>query len=299
MSRKAKGIILAGGAGTRLYPMTQVTTKQLLPVYDKPMIYYPLSLLMMLEIRDILIITTPADKPSFERVLGNGNQLGINISYTTQSAPNGIAEAYLLANDFLNGDHSVMVLGDNLFNGSFAEFKVAIRDQLDGKAKGHVFAYHVNDPERYGVVEFDKKTKRVISLEEKPKTPKSNYAVPGLYIFDGSASTRVKNQKPSARNELEIIDLIRTYLNEGALSVSVINRGMAWLDTGTPQALLEASAYVGAIEQRQGLKVACLEEIALRMNFITYPEFLHVIEKLPKSPYREYLTQIGKEFADA
>ncbi len=295
-----KGIILAGGAGSRLYPLTSVVTKQLQPIYDKPMIYYPLSLLMMCGIRDILIITTEFDQPFFKNVLGDGSRFGVKIHFEVQPEPKGIAQAYLIGEKFLNGQDSLMVLGDNLFHGDFKPFRAAVKQQAE-KAQGlraQVFAYPVTDPERYGVVEFDKKTKEVKSIVEKPSVPRSNYAIPGLYLLDGSAPERVRNQKPSPRGELEITDLIQTYLDEGSLRVEVISRGMAWLDTGTPQSLLEANSYIAALEQRQGFKVACLEEIALRMNFIEVNDYEKVIDNTPNSPYRDYLKVILKEYQE-
>lgn len=291
-----KGIILAGGAGSRLYPLTSVVTKQLQPIYDKPMIYYPLSLLMMCGIKETLIISTEYDLPFFERLLGDGSRFGISIEYKIQKEPKGIAQAYLIGETFLDGQDSMMILGDNLFHGNFNNFRKAADDHLAKKDnfKAQVFAYYVNDPERYGVVEFDKDFK-VLSIEEKPETAKSNYAIPGLYMFDGSAPERARNQKPSPRGELEITDLVKSYLDEGTLKVGLINRGMAWLDTGTPQSLLEANSYISTIEQRQGLKVACLEEIAVRMNYININQFKTVIEETPNSPYREYLELILRE----
>lgn len=295
-----KGIILAGGAGSRLYPLTKVITKQLQPIYDKPMIYYPLSLLMMVGIKEIMIITTELDQPCFKRLLGDGQHLGIDLQFKVQDEPNGIAQAYTIAEDFLNGDDSTMILGDNLFHGDFTCFREAVKKQNEKKdnVKAHIFAYPVKDPERYGVVEFDKETNKVISIEEKPSSPKSNFAIPGLYILDGSAPERVRNQKPSHRGELEITDLNQTYLDEGSLNVEPINRGMAWLDTGTPQSFLEANSYIGAVEQRQGFKVACLEEIALRMKYITIEEFTSCIEQTPNSPYKDYLELIKKEYQE-
>lgn len=295
-----KGIILAGGAGSRLYPLTTIVTKQLQPIYDKPMIYYPLSLLMMCGIRDVIIITTEFDQPFFKNLLGDGSRFGININFEVQPEPKGIAQAYLIAEKFLDGDDSLMVLGDNLFHGNFAPFRYAVRQQIEKKdgLKAQVFAYPVTDPERYGVVEFDKKTKAVKSIVEKPKDPKSNYAIPGLYLMDGGAAERARNQKPSPRGELEITDLIQTYLDEGSLRVEVISRGMAWLDTGTPQSLLEANSYIAALEQRQGFKVACLEEIALRMNFIDIACYEKIIDETPNSPYRDYLKIILKEYQE-
>ena len=292
-----KGIILSGGAGSRLHPMTKVITKQLLPIYDKPMIYYPMSVLMMCHINEILLITTREDQPHFQKLLGDGSEIGLKLSYIIQDAPNGIAQAYTLAEEFLKCDDSMLVLGDNLFYGRFSGFREAIRRQKarENGIQAQVFAYAVNDPERYGVVEFDKSTGKVQSIEEKPENPKSNYAIPGVYLLDGSAPERVKNQKPSARGELEITDLIQTYLDADSLGVEVINRGIAWLDTGTPQSLLEASSFVAAIEQRQGLKTACLEEIALRAGFIDIKKFHKIIENSKNNNYTEYLKLIAKE----
>lgn len=295
-----KGIILAGGAGSRLYPLTSVVTKQLQPIYDKPMIYYPISLLMMCGIKDILIITTEYDQPFFKNLLGDGSRFGVNLQFEIQPEPKGIAQAYLIGEKFLEGQDSLMVLGDNLFHGNFSSFRSAVKQQQvkDAGLKAQVFAYPVTDPERYGVVEFDKKTKEVKSIVEKPENPKSNYAIPGLYLMDGSAPERARNQKPSSRGELEITDLIQTYLDEGSLRVEVISRGMAWLDTGTPQSLLEANSYISALEQRQGFKVACLEEIALRMDFVDSVHFEKVINDTPNSPYRDYLKVILKEYQE-
>lgn len=293
-----KGIILAGGAGSRLYPLTRVVTKQLQPIYDKPMIYYPLSLLMMCGIKDILIITTEFDQPFFKTLLGDGSRFGISITFEIQAAPKGIAEAYLIAESFLAGSDSLMILGDNLFHGNFAPFRSAVKSLMDDKKEcsARIFAYPVSDPERYGVVEFDSKTMDVVSIEEKPSLPKSNHAIPGLYLFDGTAPERAKKLKASDRGELEIIDLIKSYLNDQKLKVELINRGMAWLDTGTPQSLLEANSYIAAIEQRQGLKVACLEEVGLRMNFLSVDEFDASVADTPNSPYKDYLLAISKEF---
>lgn len=295
-----KGIILAGGAGSRLYPLTSVVTKQLQPIYDKPMIYYPLSLLMMCGIRDILIITTEFDQPFFKTLLGDGARFGLRLSFEIQPEPKGIAQAYLIAENFLKGDDSLMVLGDNLFYGDFTPFRKAIQRQgsRGPKTMGQVFAYAVTDPERYGVVEFDKESKKVKSIVEKPLKPLSKYAIPGLYLLDGSAPQRVKHQKASERGELEITDLVQTYLDEDALNVEVISRGMAWLDTGTPQSLLQANSYIAAIEQRQGLKVACLEEIGLRMGFMDTNSFRKTIEETPKSSYKNYLEMVLEEFED-
>ena len=290
-----KGIILAGGSGTRLYPLTKIMSKQLQPVYDKPMIYYPLSFLMGMGISDIIVISTPVDTPRIEALLGDGKSLGINLSYIKQDNPEGIAQAYLLAEDFLSGDDSMMVLGDNIFHGNFEYFRRAVRKQMDKKdgATARVFAYPVNDPERFGVVEFDEQTYKVKSLEEKPSNPKSNYAVPGVYLYDGTVSERVKNQKPSARGELEITDLNQAYLDEGKLSCEVIGRGMAWLDAGTPESLFEASSFVEIIEKRQGLKIACIEEVAYKSGFINGDRLLDVIETMPKGPYKAYLERVA------
>ena len=292
-----KGIILAGGSGTRLYPLTKVMTKQLQPIYDKPMIYYPLSFLMMMGLKEILIISTPEDTPNIKNLLGDGRELGIQITYIVQNKPEGIAQAYSLGEDFLNGDDSMMVLGDNLFYGNYEYFRRAVKKQINklDNYKARVFAYPVQDPERFGVVEFEPTTGKVISLEEKPAEPKSNFAVPGLYIFDGSACEKVKKQLPSERGELEITDLNLSYLNEGSLACEIIGRGMAWLDTGTPESLLEASNFVHIIEKRQGLKIACVEEIAVRQGFINISEFELIINTKPKSPYRDYLYSVLSE----
>ncbi|MFT6069458.1 MAG: glucose-1-phosphate thymidylyltransferase [Bacteriovoracaceae bacterium] len=293
-----KGIILAGGAGSRLYPMTQVFTKQLQPIYDKPMIYYPLSLLMLGGIKDVLIISTPTDIPAFEALLGDGSRYGIQISYKIQENPSGIPEAFILGEDFMGAEEDVaLILGDNLFYGDFDFFRKAFKnqiDRIDGK-EARIFAYSVSDPERYGVVEFCKKTSEIKSIEEKPIKPKSSYAIPGLYFFPRSVINKTKNLKPSKRGETEITDLINSYWNEGVLGVERINRGVAWLDTGTPKSLLDASSFIGAIEERQGLKVACLEEIALRMNYLSYEEFEEIVSKIPNSTYKIYLEKIGAE----
>jgi glucose-1-phosphate thymidylyltransferase len=296
-----KGIILAGGSGTRLFPLTTVMSKQLQPVYDKPMIYYPLSFLMMMGINEIMVISTPIDTPRIEALLGDGKNLGISISYIKQENPEGIAQAYLLAEDFLAGDDSMMVLGDNIFHGNFDYFRRAVRKQTDKKdgATARVFAYPVNDPERFGVVEFDETTFKVKSLEEKPKKPKSNFAVPGVYLYDGSVSKRVRNQRPSSRGELEITDLNQAYLDEGQLSCEVIGRGIAWLDAGTPESLLEASNFVEIIEKRQGLKIACIEEVAYLSGFINYNELVDLIDGMPNCPYKNYLLSIASnKFGD-
>lgn len=294
-----KGIILAGGAGSRLYPLTKVVTKQLQPIYDKPMIFYPISMLMLLGIREILIITTPSDTPHFKNLLGNGQRFGISISYETQEKPSGIAEAYIIGEKFIQNESSILLLGDNLFHGNFSIFREAVKKQkeiLESKDNfAQVFAYQVTDPGRYGIVEFDKKTGVVTSIEEKPKKPKSNYAIPGVYILDGSASKRAKIQEPSLRGELEITDLVKSYLATGDLSVQIIGRGMAWLDTGTPESLLEASTYIATLEQRQGFKVGCLEEVGLRMGYLTINQYSSIISDTPNGPYRTYLEMIAKE----
>lgn len=287
-----KGIILAGGAGSRLYPMTKVMTKQLQPVYDKPMIYYPLSFLMLGGMKDILLITTSHDLPSFQALLGDGSKFGIKLTYKIQEKPNGLPEAFILGEEFLNGEDACLILGDNLFYGDFDFFRNALKVFKSNGAS--VFAYFVADPTSYGVVEFDKSSKKVISIEEKPAHPKSSYAIPGLYLFDSSVSKRSKALAKSPRGELEITDLIKSYLPDH-LNIEIIPRGIAWLDTGTPRSLLDASAFIGAIEERQGLKVACLEEIAFRMGFINDKKFQQIINDLPKSTYRSYLEGILKE----
>ncbi|WP_413613439.1 glucose-1-phosphate thymidylyltransferase RfbA [Bdellovibrio sp. HCB-110] len=292
-----KGIILAGGAGSRLYPMTRVMTKQLQSVYDKPMIYYPLSILMLGGIKDILLITTPDDKPLFEKLLGDGSQFGVKLSYKIQEKPNGLPEAFVLGEDFIGNDNVCLILGDNLFYGDLDFFREAIKSQeaMKDDLHGRVFAYYVADPRAYGVVEFDKGSTKVKSIEEKPQNPKSNYAVPGLYLFDKTVAKRAKALKPSPRGETEIVDLILSYHNEGKLGVEMMYRGLAWLDTGTPRSLLDAAAFIGAIEERQGLKVACLEEVAYRMKFITLAQLQKIADELPKSSYRSYLEKIISE----
>jgi glucose-1-phosphate thymidylyltransferase len=287
-----KGILLAGGAGTRLHPMTQVITKQLLPVYDKPMIYYPLSTLMLTGIREILLISTPEDRPHFERLLRDGGHLGLTIQYAVQPRPEGIAQALIIAEDFLSGEAGVLILGDNLFYGSGLQ---AFLESCRISEGALIFAYPVHDPERYGVVEFDKATGKVLSLEEKPKQPKSSYAVPGLYFYDGMAPALAKTLKPSARGELEITDLNRLYLERGKLHVRRMPRGFAWLDTGTPRSLLEASLFVQVIEERQGLKVGCPEEVAFRKGFITLEQLRRLAEPIAKTPYGQYLLRLVRD----
>jgi glucose-1-phosphate thymidylyltransferase len=285
-----KGIILAGGAGTRLYPITKLYSKQLTIIYDKPLIYYPLSILMLAGIKDILIISNAETIPHYKTLFGDGNDLGLNINYAVQAAPNGIAEAFIIGENFIQKDKVTLILGDNIFYGKLNFIYNAVQNHKEG---GIVFGYPVSDPERYGVVEFDKNG-NVLSIEEKPKQPKSNYAVPGLYIYDNEVVEIAKNLKPSARGELEITDVNKEYLQKGKLKVELIGRGVAWLDTGTPESLLEASLFFQTIEKRQGMKVACLEEIALKNDFITKEQFTKLLEKMPKSYYREYLEKIIK-----
>lgn len=285
-----KGIILAGGSGTRLYPITKSISKQLVPIYNKPMIYYPLSVLMLADIRDILIITTPEDQSMFIRLLGDGSQWGINLQYAIQPSPDGLAQAFLIGEEFIGNDSCCLILGDNIFFGhDFGKLLAQTAKNTNGAT---VFGYFVNDPERYGVVEFDE-NRKVISLEEKPKNPKSNYAVTGLYFYDNTVVPKAKSLKPSARGELEITDLNKLYLNEGSLDVKLLGRGIAWLDTGTHDSLLEASNYVSAIENRQGLMVACLEEIAYSKKYISREKLLELAEPLKKNEYGQYLLKIA------
>jgi glucose-1-phosphate thymidylyltransferase len=283
----SKGIILAGGSGTRLHPLTQIVCKQLLPIYDKPMIYYPLSTLMLGGIRDILLISTGRDLPMFEKLFGDGSQLGLRISYAEQPAPRGIAQAFLIGEDFLQDSGTVLILGDNIFYGQLDLFREAL--ELDSGAC--VFAYPVSDPENYGVIEFDQ-AGRILSIEEKPRQPKSHYVIPGLYIYDSEVVSICRGLKPSARGELEITEVNSEYLRRGKLNVKVIGRGFAWLDTGSPDRLLEASEYVATIERRQGLKIACLEEIAWYMGFIDKKQLSRLAEQHPRTEYRKYLEGI-------
>lgn len=286
-----KGIILAGGSGTRLYPLTIAVSKQLMPVYDKPMIYYPLSTLLLAGIKDILIITTPHDQPGFIKLLGDGSQIGCNIEYVVQPSPDGLAQAFILGDQFIGNDPVALVLGDNIFYGS--EMGTLLKDKTNPDG-GVVFAYHVSDPERYGVVEFDDNLK-AISIEEKPLNPKSNYAVPGLYFYDNEVVEIAKNIKPSARGELEITDVNNVYLSKGKLEVGVLDRGTAWLDTGTFDSLNDASEFVSVIEKRQGFKIGCIEEIAFRNKFINEKKLLETAEKYGKSGYGEYLKQLVRK----
>ena len=288
-----KGIVLAGGAGTRLYPLTMVTSKQLLPVYDKPMIYYPLSTLMLAGIRDILVISTPTDLPNFERLLGDGSQFGIHLSYKVQPSPDGLAQAFLLGEEFIGDDCCAMVLGDNIFYGSGfrARLKQAAADAQQGRAS--IFGYYVNDPERFGIVEFDENGK-VISVEEKPQHPKSNYCITGLYFYDNRVVEMAKRVKPSARGELEITDLNRFYLEDGTLNVQLLSRGYAWLDTGTMDSLVDAADFVRTIETRQGSQIAALEEIAFTEGWIDRETLLQSAQRYGKSPYGQHLMHVAE-----
>lgn len=287
-----KGIILAGGAGTRLHPLTLAVSKQLMPIYDKPMIYYPLSILMMADINEILIISTPEDLPNFEKLLGDGTSLGCRFSYVEQKIPNGLAQAFVLGEDFIGNDSVSLILGDNIFFGS--GIQKLLMESSENPDGGIVFAYHVNDPKRYGVVEFDE-NQTAISIEEKPQNPKSNFAVPGLYFYDNSVVEVAKNLKPSARGEYEITDVNKYYLKEGKLKVGILGRGTAWLDTGTFESLLQAGQYVEVIESRQGLKIGCIEEIAYLRNYINAAQLEKLAQPLLKSGYGTYLMNLLKK----
>ncbi len=287
-----KGIVLAGGSGTRLYPITHVVSKQLLPVYDKPMIYYPLSILMMCGIREILIISTAEEKPRFEALFGDGSNFGLNISYAIQPKPEGLAQAFIIGKDFIEGQKCCLVLGDNLFFGH--SLPQILQRAVQFEKGGVIFGYWVRDPHRYGVVEFDE-SGNVLGIEEKPPKPKSNYAVPGLYFFDQDVVSISSDLKPSPRGELEIVDVIKAYLARADLKVELLGRGFAWLDTGTHESFLEANLFIKTIQQRQGLKVACLEEIAWRMGYIDTPQLMRLAEPYIKNEYGQYLVEIAKE----
>ena len=289
-----KGIVLAGGSGTRLYPLTMITSKQLLPIYDKPMVYYPLSTLMLAGIKDILIISTPRDLPNFKNLLGDGSDYGINLSYKVQPSPDGLAQAFILGEEFIGDDCCAMVLGDNIFygNGFSSLLRDAVKNAEENK-RASVFGYYVEDPERFGVVEFDKDGK-VISIEEKPKNPKSNYAVTGLYFYDNSVVEKAKKMKPSARGELEITDLNRVFLEENALDVKLLGRGYAWLDTGTMDSLIEAGQFVQMIEKRQGIKISAIEEIAYKNGWISKEKLLESAERYGKSTYGAHLKKVAE-----
>ena len=286
-----KGIILAGGSGTRLYPLTKAVSKQLMPIYDKPMIYYPMSTLMLAGIKDILIISTPTDTPRFEQLLGNGNELGLNIEYKVQESPDGLAQAFILGEDFIGDDSVCLILGDNIYyGGGMSKMLQRAAVKTDGAT---VFGYHVNDPERFGVVEFDEEM-RAISIEEKPTAAKSNYAVTGLYFYDNQVVEIAKNIKPSERGELEITDVNKAYLEAGKLDVELMGRGFAWLDTGTHESLLEAATFIETIQKRQNLMVACLEEISYRMGYITKNQLLELAQPLKKNGYGQYLLRLAE-----
>lgn len=287
-----KGIILAGGSGTRLYPITKGISKQLIPVYDKPMIYYPLSTLMLAGITDILVISTPEYTPLFEQLLGDGSDIGVSLTYKVQEKPNGLAEAFILGADFIGNDSVCLILGDNIYYGSgLSKLVQEAAEKIDGAT---VFGYHVNDPERFGVVEFDDDMK-ALSIEEKPENPKSNYAVTGLYFYDNTVVEKAKNLKPSNRGELEITDINKLYLDEGKLDVKLMGRGYAWLDTGTHDSMMEAASFIATIQKRQNLKVACLEEIAYRMSYISKEKLVELAQPMKKNDYGQYLLRLAKE----
>jgi len=287
-----KGIILAGGSGTRLYPLTKAVSKQLMPIYDKPMIFYPLSVLMLAGIKEILIISTPEDTPRFEKLLGNGREIGLKLSYAVQDEPNGLAAAFIIGEEFIKEDAVVLILGDNIYYGNGLSKMVQRAAAKESGAT--VFGYHVNDPERFGVVEFDG-NKKAISIEEKPKEPKSNYAVTGLYFYDNNVVEIAKNIEPSSRGELEITDINKVYLEQGRLDVEIMGRGFAWLDTGTHESLLEAGTFIETIEKRQNFKVACLEEIAYRMGYINKEQLIELAQPLKKNDYGQYLLNLANE----
>lgn len=291
MNKKTKGIILAGGSGTRLYPLTMVTSKQLLPIYDKPMVYYPLSVLMLAGIQDIIIISTPVDLPNFQKLLGDGSQFGLNLAYAEQKTPDGLAQAFIIGEDFIGDDNCALVLGDNIFYGN--NFSKILKEAVENEGRATVFGYYVEDPARFGVVEFDQHGK-VLSVEEKPQNPKSNYAITGLYFYDQRVVEYAKSLKPSARGELEITDLNRIYLEQGDLDVKLLGRGFAWLDTGTVDTLFEAAEFVRMVEKRQGIKISAPEEIAYHNNWITKQQLLESANKYGNAPYGKHLRKVAE-----